>query len=127
MEITCIACPLGCAMKVTLESGKVLDVQGAACKRGEAYAELECLSPKRMVTSTITLLGSPLHRLPIKTEHPVPKDKVMEVARALSGAEIKAPVCIGDVVVENICNTGVNMVATRHAPMDAAAKERGTK
>ena len=116
MEITCIACPLGCAMKVALESGKILDVQGATCKRGEAYAETESLSPKRMVTSTVTLTGSPLRRLPIKTEEPVPKDMVMEVARALSGVEIEAPVSIGDIVVENICNTGVNMIATRHAP-----------
>ncbi|MDR2183403.1 MAG: DUF1667 domain-containing protein [Clostridiales bacterium] len=115
MEITCIACPLGCAIKVTLEGGKVVDIQGATCKRGEEYAKLECLSPKRMVTSTVTLIGSPLRRLPIKTEHPIPKSKVMDVARALLGVEINAPVSIGDIVAENICDTGVNMVATRHA------------
>jgi CxxC motif-containing protein len=115
LEITCINCPMGCPMTATLNSGKVTDVTGAVCKKGITYAELECTNPTRMVTSTVTLIGSHLRRLPIKTEHAIPKHKIAECVRSLKGIEVKAPVAIGDVVVENICDTGINMVATRHA------------
>lgn len=115
MEITCISCPMGCPLQVTLDGDKVTNVEGASCKKGITYAEVECTNPTRMMTSTVTLLGSPLRRLPIKTERPIPKGKIAEAARSLKGVEIKAPVAIGDTVVENICGTGINMVATRHA------------
>jgi CxxC motif-containing protein len=114
LEITCINCPMGCPMTVTIDSDKVTDVIGAVCNKGITYAELECTNPTRMVTSTVTLIGSHLRRLPIKTEHAIPKHKIAECVRSLKGVEIKAPVTIGDVVVENICGTGINMIATRH-------------
>jgi len=106
---------MGCPLQVTLDGDKVTNVEGASCKKGITYAEVECTNPTRMMTSTVTLLGSPLRRLPIKTERPIPKGKIAEAARSLKGVEIKAPVAIGDTVVENICGTGINMVATRHA------------
>jgi CxxC motif-containing protein len=115
LSITCISCPMGCPLTVTIDSGNITDVSGAVCKKGIAYAELECTNPTRMVTSTVTLIGSHLRRLPIKTERAIPKHKIAECVRSLKGVEIKAPVAIGDVVVENICDTGINMVATRHA------------
>ena len=114
-EITCISCPMGCPLQVNLESDKVTGVEGAFCKKGVAYAELECTNPTRMVTSTVTLLGSPLRRLPIKTESPIPKGKISEAVRSLKDVEVTAPVKIGDVVVENICGTGIKMIATRNA------------
>ena len=112
-EITCINCPMGCALRVTLAEGNVENVEGATCKRGIVYAEMECTNPTRMVTSTVVLVGGQLHRLPIKTEFPIPKSMIDEVVRCLKGVEMHAPVVIGDVVVENICGTGINMVATR--------------
>jgi len=108
---------MGCLLNVKLDEGKVQDVTGAACKKGITYAGLECTNPTRMVTSTVTLIGSPLSRMPIKTEHAIPKEKISEVVRSLKGIEITAPVAIGDIVVENICGTGINMVATRNAPI----------
>ena len=116
-ELICISCPMGCPLTVTLDAGNVTDVQGAVCKKGVAYAEMECTNPVRMVTSTVTLLNSPLLRLPIKTARPIPKGKIYDVVRALKGVEVAAPVIIGDVVVENICDTGVDMIATRNAPI----------
>jgi len=115
LSITCISCPMGCPLTVIMDSGKVKNVSGAVCKKGIDYAELECTNPTRMVCSTVTLTGSDLRRMPIKTERAIPKHKIAECVRSLKGVEIKAPVEIGDVVVENICDTGINMVATRRA------------
>ena len=115
LSITCISCPMGCPLTVTMDSGKVKDVNGAVCKKGIDYAELECTNPTRMVCSTVTLTGSHLRRMPIKTERAIPKHKILECIKSLKGIEIEAPVEIGDVVVENICGTGINMVATRRA------------
>jgi len=60
-EIICISCPMGCRLSVTLTGGKVSEVTGATCKKGVAYAELECTNPVRIVTSTVLLAGSALH------------------------------------------------------------------
>ena len=111
-EMTCIGCPMGCAMLVKLENGEI-SVQGNACPRGEKYAKNEITCPKRMVTSTVRLLGGEICRLSVKTEAEVPKDMVMACMEAIRRVEIAAPVKIGCVVIENCAGTGVNVVATR--------------
>ena len=52
-ELTCIACPLGCNLVVTMEEKNVLNVTGNTCPRGKEYAITECTSPKRTVTTTV--------------------------------------------------------------------------
>lgn len=32
-ELTCIGCPLGCAITVTMESGEIVSITGHTCKR----------------------------------------------------------------------------------------------
>lgn len=57
-ELTCIGCPLGCSITVTLENGEIKDVAGYTCKRGHDYARKEVTNPTRIVTSTVRLTGS---------------------------------------------------------------------
>ena len=40
-QLTCIGCPLGCQITVTMENGEVKDVAGYTCARGEKYAREE--------------------------------------------------------------------------------------
>ena len=112
-EIICISCPMGCRMSVTLEAGKVKEVTGATCKKGVDYAGLECTNPMRIVTSTVPITGSALNTLPVKTQHAIPKGKIMDCMRSLKGITVAAPVLTGDMIVENVCGTGINIVATR--------------
>ena len=49
-ELTCIGCPLGCAITVTLTDGTVSSVTGNTCPRGDAYARKEVTNPTRIVT-----------------------------------------------------------------------------
>ena len=114
-DITCINCPLGCPLTVTLENNVVKSVSGAACKRGNTYAELECTNPTRVVTSTVPVKGSDLKMISVKTADAIPKSKISDCLKSLIGIEKKAPVKIGDIVVENVCGTGVNIIATRNA------------
>lgn len=115
-ELICINCPLGCALTVTLENGEVVSVAGNTCKRGEVYGRKEVTNPTRIVTTSVPVDGSATERmLSVKTAHDVPKDKIFDVMTALSGVRAQAPVAIGDVVLANVCDTGVDVVATRNA------------
>ena len=109
--LTCIVCPRGCALTVTLdESGKPTSVSGNACGRGVVYAEKECTHPERTVTSTVrTSCGAVVA---VKTKETVPKEKVFAVMEEINKARAKCPVKVGDVVIENVAGTGVSVVAT---------------
>ena len=109
---------MGCTLDVAMENGKVSCVTGATCKRGITYAELECTNPTRMITSTVPVRGGTLRMVPVKTERAIPKSKIVDCLHGLKGIreniELVAPVSIGDVIVPNICGTGVDIVATRN-------------
>ena len=110
--ITCINCPVGCRMSVTVENGKVLSVTGNSCKRGLDYAMQECTAPQRMVTAVVPVAGC---RMPVsvKTRTPIPKEQIFPCMQALGAMSLRAPVHLGDVVCPNVCGTGVDVIATK--------------
>ena len=111
--ITCINCPVGCRLKVTLaEDGSFLSVSGNTCARGAMYAEQECTAPKRMVTAVIAAAGSDVP-LSVRTSEPVPKEMVFGIMKILSEMKISSPVTIGDVLISDILGTGADIIATR--------------
>lgn len=115
-ELTCINCPLGCQLTVTLVDGEVTSVEGNTCKRGEVYGRKEVTNPTRIVTTSVPVVGSASERMvSVKTASDVPKAKVFEVVEALADLRVQAPVAIGDVVLANVCGTGVDVIATRSA------------
>ena len=110
-EMTCIICPMGCRLSVQVE-GEAITVSGNTCKRGEVYATQEVTCPMRTVTSLVAVDGAALPLCPVKTAAQVPKAKIVEVLTALKKARVKAPVKVGDVLIEDIAGTGVDLVAT---------------
>lgn len=114
VTLTCIRCPKGCQVTVTLAGGEVAAVTGNGCPRGDAYARKEVTDPTRVVTTVVPVSGSSVARMvSVKTAGDVPKAKVLDVVRALSGVSMAAPVHIGDVVLADVCGTGVDVVATK--------------
>ena len=111
--ITCISCPVGCRMTVTIENGQFVSVTGNTCKRGEIYAKQECISPERMVTAVVPVEGS-FMPLSVKTRSPIPKAKITECMKALSEVKLAAPIKAGSVVIADVCGTGVDIIATKH-------------
>ena len=111
--LTCIGCPLGCAVTVELENGEIINVTGNTCKRGDDYARKEVTRPMRIVTSTVRVTGGDLPVVSVKTEQDIPKEKIMDIMKCLTDLSVPAPVHIGDIILENAAQTGVNIVATK--------------
>jgi CxxC motif-containing protein len=112
-ELTCIGCPMGCMLEVSLEDNKVIDVKGNTCMRGKVYAEKECTNPTRIVTSSVKVRNGEVGAVSVKTDADIPKDKIMECIEELKGIVVEAPIKIGDIIVKNIAGTKVNIIATK--------------
>lgn len=113
-ELTCIGCPMGCALTVQLEGKEVVSVTGHTCKRGEDYAKKEVTNPTRIVTSSVVVTGGALAAVSVKTQYDIPKDKIFDCVKALKEVEVAAPVHIGDVVLADVAGTGVDVIATKN-------------
>ena len=110
---TFICCPLGCRIEVALdENGQVSEVSGYTCKRGADYAAQEAVAPERMVTAVLCVSGC-LEPVSVKTQRPVPKAAMKDVLAAVAALRLDAPVAAGDVLIEDVCGTGVAVVATK--------------
>lgn len=119
-ELICIGCPMGCPIVVEMEDGKVLSVTGNTCPRGESYARKEVTNPTRIVTTTVRVDGGKVPMINVKTEQDIPKDKIFECIAALRGVTMKAPIHIGDIILENVAGTGVNIVAAGNVEYNEA-------
>lgn len=112
-NLTCISCPMGCPLTVVMDQGEVVSVSGNTCKRGDIYARKEVTNPTRIVTSTVRVEGGSADMVSVKTKEDVPKGKIFECVRALKDVTVKAPIHTGDVIVPNVADTGVDIVATK--------------
>ena len=110
-ELICIVCPNGCHLKVDEENGYT--VTGNKCPRGVDYGKKELVAPTRTITSTVRINGKNARRVPVKTSADFPKGKIFEVMEALNHVDALAPVKVGDVIVENVCGLGVDIVACK--------------
>ena len=113
-EFVCIRCPLGCNIAVKLENNRIESITGNTCPRGAESVTKELTDPRRIVTSLVRLEGGELPVVSVKTAGDIPKDKIMECIRTLKAVTLKAPVRVGDVVVKNVCGSGVDVIATRN-------------
>ena len=112
-NVTCINCPVGCRMIVTLsESGEFVSVTGNTCPRGAAYAKQECTLPERMITAVVPVEGCDTP-LSVKTSRPVPKALIFAVMRELADLRPVPPVSIGQVILPDVLGTGADIIATR--------------
>ena len=112
-EIICTVCPRGCHITVEGEGEKILKVEGYLCKRGLEYASAEFAHPVRILTTTVKMAGEKGDLLPVRSNGPLPKEKLFDCMDVIRKVEVNLPVARYDVVVENICGTGVDIVATK--------------
>ena len=122
-NLTCINCPLGCALTVEMNGESILHVTGNTCKRGEVYARREVTAPVRMVTSSVRVIGGNLPVLSVKTREAIPRERIFACVRELKKISLQAPVHMGDVVLEDVAGTGIDIVATRN--VEVVAGEAG--
>ncbi len=113
IELTCIICPMGCQIKVYLSDNKVVKVEGNTCPRGEAYAREEVTDPKRVIMSVVRCTGGELPTVSVKTREPIPKRLRWKLMRKLRDIVLKAPVKVGEIILEDPLDIGIPVVATR--------------
>ena len=89
------------------------NIQGFTCARGKAYAQTEITDPTRMVTALVGVEGTHVP-LSVKTQNPIRKPLIFDALAAIRKTIVKPPVRIGDVVIENVCGSGVDVIATEN-------------
>ena len=111
-NLTCIGCPLGCMITVSMQDDKIESIRGNTCKRGEVYAQTEVTAPVRTVTSTVKVQGGSRPVVSVKTASDIPKGKIFACMEELNEVVMQAPVTAGAVVIADVCGTGIPVVAT---------------
>lgn len=115
---TCIVCPNGCTIETKCESGKEIEVSGNKCKRGKEYVLQELTDPRRTIATTVRITGAALPLCSVRLNRAVPKKDIFRVMDEIDKVQLTAPVKIGQVVVENVCGLGADVIVTKN--MDAA-------
>lgn len=110
--LTCIGCPMGCPLTVEISGRHVTHITGSTCKRGDDYARKEVTNPTRIVTSTVPVTGGTAKMVSVKTRCDIPKEKAAACLKALKGLKVTAPVHAGDILIPDVADTGVDIIAT---------------
>ena len=113
-EIICTVCPRGCHINVVGEGEQITSIDGYSCKRGLEYATNEFIHPVRILTTTVKIAGNKSELLPVRSNKPLPKEKIFDCMAEIRKMEMSLPVACYDVVISNICGTGVDIVATKN-------------
>ena len=109
MNTTCIMCPMGCPLTVEEKNGKVT-VTGNGCPRGEKYGAAEFSHPERVVTTLLkTTRGGVVS---VKTDRPIPKDKIGDFLAWAAAFRLDHAVKTGDIVADDPVDCGAKVVAT---------------
>ena len=112
MNLICINCPKGCHLVAEEVEGKI-KVTGNSCPRGVTYAVNEMTNPLRTLTTTVAIESKNCMRLPVISSKPLPKGKLMDVMKELKTTAVKAPVHMGDVIIENVLGLGSDIIASK--------------
>ena len=110
-KMICIGCPNSCELEVKVEDG-VISVSGNKCPKGKLFAENEITNPLRSISSTVktTFVDKPV--LPVRTSSDIPLTKIFEVMEKINEVTADKHLQVGDVIISNVCDTGVDIIAT---------------
>jgi len=112
-KIICIGCPLGCETTLKIDDQReVIKITGTKCKEGRQFVLEEHRSPVRMLTATVLTQNSARPLFPVRTNRPLLKTQLKEAAKALIGVKVKPPIRVGQIILPNLLNTGVDVIAT---------------
>ena len=118
LVITCISCPIGCEVDLELKDDEIRSIEGNRCPKGEEYVRNEYFNPTRTLPTTVRVKNGVLPLVPVKTAKPIPKELLADAMKELAQIELEAPVKLGDIVIENILDTGVDIITTRDLAQD---------
>jgi CxxC motif-containing protein len=104
---------MGCDLEVEVLDKEIKKIEGNRCPRGIEYAKAEYFNPTRILPTTAKVKGGVLPLVPVKTAKPIPKGLLEKAMVEIAQVELEAPIKLGDIVIKNILDTGIDVVATR--------------
>ncbi len=118
LQFNCTTCPSECLLTVEVERGadgavvEVRSVTGNSCPRGEKFAHQELTCPMRVLTTTVAVSGGDEALLPVRTTEAIPLALHAQAMNLIRSLVVKAPIRMGDVVLEDLLHTGVDLIAS---------------
>lgn len=118
LQFNCTTCPSECLLTVEVERDadgnvtKVHSVTGNGCPRGDKFAHQELTCPMRVLTTTVAVSGGDEALLPVRTAEAIPLALHAQVMDLIRGLVVNAPVHMGDVILPNLLDTNINLVAS---------------
>ena len=114
--IRCIVCPTGCQIKALSDNDGNITFEGYTCKRGLEYAQQEFHEPKRILTTTMQVENGLLPLVPVRTNKPVPKDRLKDILKVIAKKKSNTPIKMGDILIENVLGLDAHVIASRDLP-----------
>ena len=118
LQFNCTTCPSECLLTVEVERdadghvAEVCSVTGNNCPRGDKFARQELSCPMRVLTTTVAVSGGDEALIPVRTAEAIPLELHAQAMTLIRGLAINAPIRMGDVVLENLLDTNINLVAS---------------
>ena len=112
-DMICISCPIGCRISAEWENESDVTITGNKCQRGAVYGREEILSPRRVLTASIGINSSWLGRVPVMTNGTLPKGFIDPLLNKIYKMHLETPIARDDIIIKNIDNTGIDLIATR--------------
>jgi CxxC motif-containing protein len=123
-EYTCILCPNGCEIEACIEGTSILDMQGAACKRGKEYVEQELVNPQRNIATSVSVEGGVLPLVSVRLTKAIPKDDIFDVMYEIKKVKLTAPIKMNQIIIENVLNLNSDVIATKNVDCSVLPTKR---
>ena len=118
LKFNCTTCPSECLLTVEAKrdaNGAVVEVRsvtGNNCPRGDKFAHQELTCPMRVLTTTVAVSGGEETLLPVRTVEAIPLALHAQAMALIRGVVVKAPIRMGDIVLEDLLGTSINLIAS---------------
>jgi CxxC motif-containing protein len=115
-ELICVICPNGCQLQADIQEGEelaVTEVTGNLCDKGPEWAKQEIVNPMRTIASSVLVDNGDFPMVSVKTDSPISLKRIFDVMREIKSTKLKAPVNIGDIIIEKVAGLPCNIIATR--------------
>ena len=66
-----------------------------------------------ILTTTAKITSETSKLLPVKTDKPISEDKLKKAMKRIAKLQLKAPVTVGDIIIRNFTEKGINLVSTK--------------
>lgn len=118
LQFNCTTCPSECLLSVEVERdadgnvAAVHSVTGNSCPRGDKFAHQELTCPMRVLTTTVAVSGGDEALLPVRTAEAIPLALHAQAMDLIRGLVVNAPIRMGDVVLKDLLNTNIDLIAS---------------